>query len=253
MSRNVQSNLHISRLIAHRGASDFAPENTLSALHKAAELGAKWVEFDVALTKDGVAVIFHDKKLKRTTGTRGLLADISYEDLQKLDAGSWFDLAFQGETVPTLAQWLQLAASLGMGVNLEMKVQGQVAATTLAECIAHEIKTHWSNDLPTPLISSFYPECLAAMQQLLVSAHFGFNIYRWQKNFMTYLDRFNCASLHVHFQSLTAARVAAVQATGRKVLAYTIDKVEIAKKLFAMGVDAIFSNNPLLLSDGALQ
>src|SRR5580658_7344129 len=93
-------------VIAHRGASAQAPENTMAAFRLATESGAKWVEFDVHLTQDGVPVIMHDDTLDRTTDGKGKIADASWADVQKLDAGSWFDKRFKGERVPHLDEVL---------------------------------------------------------------------------------------------------------------------------------------------------
>ncbi len=92
----------LPRVMGHRGAAAQAPENTLAGLRRAAELGARWVEFDVRLTGDGVPVLFHDDLLKRTTGAAGAMATTDYDSVARLDAGAWFGAAFAGEPVPSL-------------------------------------------------------------------------------------------------------------------------------------------------------
>src|SRR5262245_53822372 len=111
----------VAKVIAHRGANLITPENTISALRRAASLGATWVEFDVELTADGQPVIFHDDNLDRTTNGRGRISKTRFAAIQTLDAGSWFSEEFKGERIPTLAEWLQAAAECHMGINLEMK------------------------------------------------------------------------------------------------------------------------------------
>jgi glycerophosphoryl diester phosphodiesterase len=96
------------QLGAHRAGSPYAPENTLPAIEAAIERGAAWVELDVRYTSDGVPVLFHDEDVSRTTNATGLLEDYSLEDLQVLDAGSWFAADYAGTTVPTLEQALAL-------------------------------------------------------------------------------------------------------------------------------------------------
>src|SRR5258708_11793081 len=107
--------MDLPRIIAHRGASAIAPENTLAAFRAAAVSGATWVEFDVSLTKDGRPVVFHDDLLDRTTDGTGLLAETPFEILTHLDAGSWFAPDFSGEMVPTLEEDLVTHAGLAMG------------------------------------------------------------------------------------------------------------------------------------------
>ncbi len=95
------------RTVAHRGAKKFAPENTIAAFLKAAEMGVDYVEMDVRQTKDGHFIIMHDASVKRTTDGKGLVAEMTLEGIQKLDAGLWFGNEFAGERVPTLRETLQ--------------------------------------------------------------------------------------------------------------------------------------------------
>ena len=94
--------------IAHRGASKFAPENTLPALEKAIELGFEYIELDVRETRDGIPVLMHDKLIDRTTNGSGQLSDFNLKELKELDAGTWFSEAFAGTRIPTLEEALQL-------------------------------------------------------------------------------------------------------------------------------------------------
>jgi glycerophosphoryl diester phosphodiesterase len=93
---------------AHRGASKFAPENTLPALEKAIELGFEYIELDVRETRDGIPVLMHDNLIDRTTNGSGQLSDFNLEELKKLDAGTWFSEEFAGTRIPTLEEALQL-------------------------------------------------------------------------------------------------------------------------------------------------
>ena len=106
-------------LIAHRGHSAAAPEQTLAAYRQAIELGADMIEADVHLTRDGVAVMLHDDTLDRTTSGHGLVGDFDLAEISQLDAGSWFGAEFAGERMPLLHQLLDLAD--GIGLCLEAK------------------------------------------------------------------------------------------------------------------------------------
>ena len=93
----------LPKVIAHRGSSGIAPENTLASLHLAGQQGIKWVEIDVMLSADGIPVIFHDNDLSRTTDGEGLIHKTSLAQLQQLDAGSWKgDESGDGIRVPHL-------------------------------------------------------------------------------------------------------------------------------------------------------
>jgi glycerophosphoryl diester phosphodiesterase len=111
-------------IIAHRGASGSAPENTLAAFHKAIELGADWLELDVCATRDRQIVVFHDDALDRTTDGCGPVQSYSLAELRRLDAGSWFDRRFAGEQIPTLHEVIALAKATGVGLFIEMKPGG---------------------------------------------------------------------------------------------------------------------------------
>ena len=95
-------------VIAHRGLSSKAPENTLSAIQAAMDVDADRIEIDVQLTKDGEVVLMHDKNIRRTTGVDGYINKMTLNEVKSLDAGSWFSPNFQAEKVPTLREALIL-------------------------------------------------------------------------------------------------------------------------------------------------
>jgi glycerophosphoryl diester phosphodiesterase len=152
-------------VIGHRGAAAAAPENTLASLRKAHELGARWVEFDVKLSRDRRPILAHDERLNRTTNGRGRFADQTLAEIAKLDAGSWFGPAFAGERVPTFEDALALCGELGLGVNVEIKpCPGRERET--ARVVAETLLDHWPATRPTPLISSFAPACLLIAREV---------------------------------------------------------------------------------------
>lgn len=241
--------ISIPRIIAHRGANNVAPENTIMALNKAHELGAKWVEFDVMMTRDGIAIVHHDWKVNRTTNGKGFVRRLSYHQIEKLDAGSWFEPLFKDEKIPSLNKWLERCAQLKMGINLEMKATRKKSAKLLAEQIAIAIKSYWNTTLSIPLLSSFSINCLQAMREQSPDYLLGYVIDRWRKDIFNILDDFNCVSLHLNYKILSAKRVELIKSTGRKILAYTVNDKTIAKELFDMGVDAIFTDNLVLMNE----
>ena len=107
-------------VIAHRGASAYAPENTLSAFKLAIEMRAEMIELDVAFSKDGVPVVIHDETLDRTTSGKGLVVNHTLAELKKMDTGSWFGAKFKGEPFPTLEEVLILTRGK-IAVNIEIK------------------------------------------------------------------------------------------------------------------------------------
>ena len=154
--------LQIPQIIGHRGACAYAPENTLASIRKAAAQGARWVEFDVRLTREGDLVLMHDEDVKRTTNGKGRVVELTLAELGALDAGAWFGGAFAGECVPGLAETIALLRELGLGANIEIKT-GKPEARATAEALARILAAHWRAAAP-PLISSFDVQALEAMQ-----------------------------------------------------------------------------------------
>ena len=106
--------------IAHRGASAYYPENTMSAFKAAVDMKADMIELDVLLSKDNIPVVFHDERLDEKTNGSGLVCDHTLSDLKKHDAGSWFDTKFKNERIPTLREVLEFSRNRIL-VNIEIK------------------------------------------------------------------------------------------------------------------------------------
>ncbi len=239
----------LPRLIGHRGAAAYAPENTLASIRKAAALGARWVEFDVRLTRDGALVLLHDDTLGRTAGHPARLRDVEAAALAALDAGAWFGKAFAGERVPTLRAAIATLAELRLGANIEIKaVPGDAAAT--ARALAVLLDEAWPATLPPPLVSSFEIEALAAIQEAAPHWPRGLLLKRLEGDWRGLLDRLDAATLNLDHKPLTAASVAAACAAGRPVLCYTVNDPARARALFDWGVTGIFSDRPDLLDGG---
>jgi glycerophosphoryl diester phosphodiesterase len=108
-------------IIAHRGASGHAPENTLAAFREAVKLGATFIETDLHLTRDAQFVAFHDANLQRTTNGTGPVRERTKAELRELDAGRWFDRDFVGEKIPTIEEVLKFGRDNDVVLYLELK------------------------------------------------------------------------------------------------------------------------------------
>ncbi len=236
-----QPALAIPRVIGHRGAAASAPENTLSSLRKAKDLGASWVEFDVKLTRDGYPVLIHDERLERTTGGRGEVALTTLDELQKLDAGGWFAPAFRGERVPTFEAALTLCAELGLGINVELKpCPGREAET--ARVAVPMLRRLWPRDRPMPLISSFEPACLAVAKELAPEIPRGYLAGGLPRRWRAELAAYGCRTLHLNERRLGVRQRAAVLAAGVPLLLYTVNDPARARALLEAGVTAVFTD-----------
>lgn len=232
----------LPRLIGHRGAKESAPENTLASIREAARQGAAWIELDVMLTRDGVPVIIHDDTLDRTTSGTGPVPSLDLADLRRLDAGSWFDPRFAGEPVPTLEEALELARSLGLGLNLEIKPYPGQEGPTAGAAMAM-LERLWPSDRPL-LVSSFEVPCLEVALELAPAVPRGYLLWDPPADWAAIADRIGAATLNVHQDRQTADSVAAYRATGRPVLAYTVNDADRARTLFGWGVAGLFTDAP---------
>lgn len=236
-------NLELPKVIAHRGASAYAPENTLASFKKASEIGASWVEFDVKLTSDDQVIIFHDDTLDRTTDGEGLVVDHSLKAIQELDAGLWFANEFIQESVPTLVETIDVLSDLGLGANVEIKPNpGQEKKTSILTYQLLENK--WPKQLPPLLFSSFSRESLLAIRALSDEAQLGLLLADWPNDWIEFAQKLNCISIHVYREILTKEKAECIKQNGFYLLAYTVDNPLCANELFQWGVDSIFSNIP---------
>jgi len=235
--------LTLPRVIAHRGAPKEAPENTLVSFRRAHQLGARWIEFDVALTLDARPVIFHDDGLERTSDGQGLLAAATFESVKHLDAGGWFGRAFAGEPVPTLEETLDLAIDLGLGINMELKTDPgrEAELATIAMAIARDM---WPADRDPPLVSSFSPVAVAAARD--VAPDWPMDLIYNQVP-ATWADdgrALGLVAFGANHKHLTREQVMAIRGAGYKLSSYTVNEVGRAAELFQWGVDAIFTDVP---------
>lgn len=130
-------------VVAHRGFSGRAPENTLAAFELALKSGADMIECDVRVTRDGEVVAFHDRTLDRTTNGKGRIENWTLKDLRKLDAGSWFDRKFSAERIPTLSEVLDLLKDRTF-LNIELKADDEPSQrqTLLRDQVLHIVSSH---------------------------------------------------------------------------------------------------------------
>ena len=143
-------------IIAHRGDSIAAPENTLESFSRAVEMGADGVELDVRLTKDGEVAVIHDRRVDRTTSGKGPIGTLTLAETKELDAGSWFDPRFKSARVSTLDEVLSDLPATFL-VNVELKVRG-AGVKPLVSRVAQTIRRHQRFD--STLVASFHPLAL---------------------------------------------------------------------------------------------
>lgn len=239
----MKNNITLPPIIAHRGASGSAPENTFAAIKEAAKQGATWIEIDVAVTKDGIPVILHDDKLHRTTPAQGLLLKSNWCDIKDLDAGSWYNTKFKDERIPTLEATLELCHKLNLGINLEMKpVPGWEWQTTMAT-----LDIIGSSPKVPLLISSFNTHCLHIFKDQAPQLPRALNVDIIPTDWHQCLAKLEATSLHFCLPYFDETQVKAVKESGYQLACFTVNAEEDAKRLLNAGVNAIFTDHPKMI------
>ncbi len=242
--------IKLPKIIGHRGACAYAPENTLESIHTAADLGVEWVELDVKLTKDDMPIIFHDETLERTTNGAGNVADTLYEDIRQLEAGSWFADGFAGIKIPTLEEALDVLLDRGLGLNLEIKpCPGREIET--AEAALDVLSSIW-DDHEKLLISSFQHPSLETARDMAGDWARGLLLggddmpENWQE-LASYLE---VQTMNLGSRLVTHDLVHEIAALGMKTLVYTVNDPDEARLLQSYGVDTLFSDQPDVIKEG---
>jgi len=245
--------LKLPKVIGHRGACGYAPENTLESIKTAADLGTKWVEIDVMLTRDSVPIIFHDDTLNRTTNGGGNVAEHNYEEIQQLEAGSWYADSFSGIKIPSLEEALEVIIEHNLGLNLEIKpTPGREKETTEA---ALDVLSRVWDEHDRLLISSFQHVSLETAMDMAPEWKRGLLLTHKEmpadwKQLADYLD---ATTVNISDKLATREFVEEIIETDRPVLVYTINDPRRARELQGWGVDAVFSDTPDVVEENMLK
>ena len=246
-------------IIAHRGASAHAPENTLAAFRRAVELGADGIELDVRLAGDGVAVVFHDPSLNRVAGRRGEIAGMNSDELRTVDAGSWFnrrhperaDRSFADERIPTLRETLQLLKRFRGLLYVELKGRGR-DIEQLAGAVADEIRD--SPLLPRVVVKSFdlraLPHVRAALPGVRTAALFApkfRTLLRKEKHILRLAEAAAADEISLHYTLATRRLVSEAARGGIDVVVWTVDRARWARRGAELGLKAVITNDPAKL------
>lgn len=229
-------------VIAHRGACQQAPENTLAAFRRAADLGADAIELDAKLSADGVVVVHHDLTLDRTTSGSGRLSRLAAADLAKLDAGSRFGAAFAGEPIPTLAevfeavgQRLLINVELTNYENLRDRLPDVVVALVHEKGVGSHVLFSSFNPLALRRARGLAPEIPCA---LLVEAS-GSGFRRSFFRAVTHFDFY-----HPEDRLATAGIIEREHRRGRRVNVWTVNDPNRLRALAKMGADGLITDVP---------
>jgi glycerophosphoryl diester phosphodiesterase len=227
----------------HRGYKEKYPENTLLAFQKSLEIGVDVIEFDLRLTRDHQLVIIHDETVDRTTNGVGPVSEYSLHELQQLDAGGWFDNAFEGLKIPTLIQLCELLKN-SPNVLLDVEIKPGFQALKAADIAVAELGRY--GYLPRCVFTSFDAEVVEHIYDTYGLRTQGFPAEK-MKNFTlgeggTYSKVW---SVGIEFKSLTPERVQHFRDMGLLIGTYCPDSEQQARYAVSCGVNRMTCNNPL--------
>lgn len=231
----------LANIIAHRGASGNAPENTLAAISLASKLGAKCVEIDVSISSDHVPFVHHDDTLDRCTNGSGYLCSHSSNELDAIKASAGM-AEFAQEPLPRLSAAISLLSQLQMGLNLEIKpTPGLEVPTTLAICDL--IRSSWPSDLPL-VLSSFSSESLAIARDMLPGAARALIVCAVPDDWQHQTQFLQCRNLHMAAPLLDEQQAKDITGAGLGLYCFTVNQANDAQRLLAMGVNGVFTDYP---------
>jgi glycerophosphoryl diester phosphodiesterase len=228
--------------IAHRGASGHAPENTLGAFRLAAKMGARFIETDLRLTRDGHVVAVHDATVNRTTNGRGWVSRMSLAKIRELDAGAHFAGAKRSplaERIPTLEEILGFAREARTGCYLELKSR---ARQGLEEKVIRALRATKMSS--RSVIISFRATTLRTVRDLDPSITTGFIVERPTARFIFLAQRIGTRQLLPRADRTTASLVAAARRAKLAVVPWTVNDPTSMRRLIAAGVQGIITNYP---------
>ena len=232
----------MTRIIAHRGASGYAPENTLASFRLAREMGSDGIELDIQMTADGEIVVIHDETLDRTTTGTGWVKDLTLGDIKSFNA-SMGSTDYPDERVPTLDEVFALLADSQMMINIEIK-DSQVLYPGIAEKVLAMIDNRdWEYRV---IISSFNHWTLGHIRQLgsLASTGVLFSDVLFEP--WVYAHQLWATALHPHFLYVDGVTNLVEEAHNSllEINVWTVNEAADIDRMLARGVDSIITNYP---------
>ena len=226
-------------VIAHRGASGHAPENTLAAFKRAIALGAAFIETDLQLSRDSRFVAIHDDTVNRTTNGQGKVHDLSLADLRRLDAGSWFGSEFAGERIPTLEEILEFSKKHDVVFYLELKPSGSWGGEHALIGALRE-----SGEIARTVVISFDAGILGALRRIEPTLMTGLLFDGQIDKPLERAVEIGARQLAVRSDLVTPALLTEARKKDLQVVCWTVNQPAHMRLLIEAGVDGIMSDYP---------
>jgi glycerophosphoryl diester phosphodiesterase len=226
-------------VIAHRGSSGHAPENTMAAFRKAVAQGATFIETDLQLSRDARFVAIHDSTVDRTTGVRASVHELTLAELRRLDAGSWFGSQFAGERIPTLEEILEFSKKHDVVFYLEVKPSGSWGGEHALIGALRE-----SGEIPRVVVISFDPDILESLRKLEPTLMTGL-LYEGQlSNPLEKAVQIGARQLAIRGDLVTPSLLTEARKRDLQVVCWTVNHPAHMRLLIDAGVDGIMSDYP---------
>jgi len=222
--------------MAHRGASGYAPENTMAAFELAVQLGADGIEFDLQRSRDGRLVIFHDEDLKRTTNIEGSLPNLTFDELRKADSGEWFGEAFRGERIPSIEELFDFFRGNDLILAPELKEPSFYPG--IEEQVAQVIRAYGFEDRTQ--VRSFDHDALHRFYKVAPEISIS-DLWRLR---MPNDDEVHYKTIDILFALYTEENLQQIHARGQQATAWVVNDMEAAQNLIAWGIDSIATDYP---------
>ncbi len=258
MSRNTSTSPGAKPLIiGHRGASAVAPENTLAAFERALQDGADGVEFDVRLARDRTPVVIHDATLRRTTRRDGAVADLTASELQRWDAGSWFNIRapekaldiYTGERIPTLAETLELVGPRSKVVYIEMKCEQPAEYAKLAGAVVGHVREHGLID--RAVVKCFAHDAIREVKRIApeirTAALFDRTLSRpviTKRKIIALAKACGADEISLHRTLARRPVIEAARFQGFATVVWTVDKPDWLRRASDWGIRSVITNDP---------
>lgn len=230
------------RWIAHRGAGQLAPENTLAAFRLGAQHGYRMAECDAKLSADGVLFLLHDDTLERTTNGQGPGGAQPWADLSRLDAGGWHSRAYAGEPPATLAAVARFCLANRLALNIEIKPSPGLARAT-GEAVGREASRLWADAHGAPpLLSSFEPDALAGARHTAPALPRGLLLETLCEGWLDTARTLQCVAVICDHAHWTAEAIARTRQAGLRALAYTVNEPDDVARLQDWEIDGLITD-----------
>ena len=230
-----------ARIQAHRGASGYAPENTLPAFQMAVDMGADGIECDIHYSKDGHFVVCHDATIDRTSDGEGAITDLTLAEIKSHDFGVKFSEKFKGTVAPTLEEMLDVVKNMNV-INIEIKkFRENTDNSEILDRFYEILKAY--GVIENTIVSSFDAGILKLLKERHPDIYTCF-LYSERKLAAAFSESIGCSAVHPYFGKLAPASIRSAHKRGMQVNCWTVNKEEDIRRMIRYGCDGIITNYP---------